>query len=128
MLNEDFSICLLAKGRIKGMCEYFEKTEQLVEFNMAVNEIFKGVSDVRGIIHLQDWPTIVSNSSVYHKLFGNALLERFKSLISIEMLSIEKEMLTNYAKCNSKPLPLFHKRAAKFDTLSTSSISPELHE
>lgn len=41
-----FSVCLLAKGRIKGMCEYFEKTEQIVEFNMAVNEIFKAVKIV----------------------------------------------------------------------------------
>uniref|UniRef100_A0A914D002 Conserved oligomeric Golgi complex subunit 1 n=1 Tax=Acrobeloides nanus TaxID=290746 RepID=A0A914D002_9BILA len=99
------------------MCEYFERTEQIIEFVMAINEIFKS-----------DWPTIVSNSTVYQQLFGNALLDRFKTLISIELSSVEKEMLANFAKCNSNPLPLFHKRAAKFDTLSTSSISPELHD
>lgn len=43
IFNYKFSICLLAKSRIKSMCEYFERTEQIVEFLMAINEIFRKV-------------------------------------------------------------------------------------
>lgn len=38
-----FRTCSIASKRIKTMCDYFERTSQMLEFVVAINEILKAV-------------------------------------------------------------------------------------
>jgi hypothetical protein len=109
--------CAMANDRIKAMCDFFERTDQMVEFVLAVNEILKS-----------DWPNIAQPSSVYQKLFGSSLLNRFSVLMNHELSVVHTDLLGKLADVHCNPLPLFHKRTIKFDALLATGVSQELHE
>ncbi|KAI6180081.1 putative thioredoxin [Aphelenchoides besseyi] len=105
-------LCSKDKESIQEMCSCFERTEQLLDFALAINK---------------DSPTTVSNSTVYRNLFGDSLLKRWRSLIHSELATLESELLHKIQTVNCNPPPLFHKRAAKFDGLLASGVSQEVH-
>ncbi|KAI6209091.1 putative thioredoxin [Aphelenchoides besseyi] len=109
-------LCSKDKESIQEMCSCFERTEQLLDFALAINKVFK-----------TDSPTTVSNSTVYRNLFGDSLLKRWRSLIHSELATLESELLHKIQTVNCNPPPLFHKRAAKFDGLLASGVSQEVH-
>ncbi|KAI6231285.1 putative thioredoxin [Aphelenchoides besseyi] len=109
-------LCSKDKETIQEMCSCFERTEQLLDFALAINKVFK-----------TDSPTTVSNSTVYRNLFGDSLLKRWRSLIQSELATSESELLHKIQTVNCNPPPLFHKRAAKFDGLLASGVSQEVH-
>lgn len=118
MTNLIFSrLCEAVENRIKNMCDYFEKTFEMVEFVDAVNNIF-----------LSEWPAVQSNAAVYQKLFGNSLLNRFKVLISSEISKIQAQLIEEASSTNSNPPPLFQKRGTRFDPLLASGVSKDMHE
>ena len=99
------------------MCDFFEHAHQIVEFIIAINDIFA-----------TEWPTVSSNALVYQKLFGSSLIERYKALIAKEMQFIETQLLSNAFSVQKNPPPLFQKRGARFDSLLASGVSQELYE
>jgi hypothetical protein len=70
---------------------------------------------------------IVSNHTIYRALYGTILLDRWKTLIEMEIKQIESELSDQLPKINCNPPPLFHKRATKFDGLLAAGVSYELH-
>ncbi|KAI6238270.1 putative thioredoxin [Aphelenchoides fujianensis] len=110
------ALCSTANESIREMCACFERTEQLLEFAVAIHKVFK-----------TDSPTTVSNADLYRHLFGASLLDRWRLLIGGELAALEAELLAKMATVNCNPPPLFHKRAAKFDGLLASGVSQEVH-
>ncbi|KAI6225355.1 putative thioredoxin [Aphelenchoides fujianensis] len=110
------ALCSTANESIREMSACFERTEQLLEFAVAIHKVFK-----------TDSPTTVSNAALYRHLFGSSLLDRWRLLIGGELAALEAELLAKMATVNCNPPPLFHKRAAKFDGLLASGVSQEVH-
>uniref|UniRef100_A0A915EHJ2 Conserved oligomeric Golgi complex subunit 1 n=1 Tax=Ditylenchus dipsaci TaxID=166011 RepID=A0A915EHJ2_9BILA len=110
-------MCSMAIDRVRALCDHFEQTQEVVEFVAAINQIFKS-----------DWPSIASNLSIYQRLFGNSLSDRFHVLIHKELSLLENGLLVQLPQVNSNPMPLFQKRAVKFDALLASGVSHELND
>ena len=112
-----FRLCETVESRIKSMCDFFERTSEMVEFITVVNGIFSS-----------EWPAVQSNAAVYQKLFGNSLINRYKILIELELKNIEKQLIEEAGSTNANPPPLFQKRGARFDGLLASGVSKDMHE
>ncbi|KAI1730755.1 vps51/Vps67 domain-containing protein [Ditylenchus destructor] len=109
-------MCSLSSERVRAMCD-FENSQQLVEFVAAISQLFRS-----------DWPSIASNLSIYQRLFGNSIADRFRFLIDKELSTLEINLISEVTKVNCNPMPLFQKRAVKFDALLASGVSHELNE
>ncbi|CAD5208644.1 unnamed protein product [Bursaphelenchus xylophilus] len=109
-------LCSEAKESVSKIAKFFERTEELVDFVLAANELFRN-----------DWPGVENPHTIYRRLFGEALFQRFGQLIGTEIREIEGELLEKIPKVNCNPPPLFHKRATKFDGLLASGVSQELN-
>ena len=127
------SLCTSANESINEMCAHFERTELLLEFAFALNKAFEMASFsllaflVKFLVCVQELPSSLTPTAIYENLFGTALLDRWKALLSAEIAAAESDLLAKVPHVNCNPPPLFHKRAAKFDSLLATGVSQDLH-
>ncbi|CAD5205901.1 unnamed protein product [Bursaphelenchus okinawaensis] len=110
------NLCSEAKENVSKIARFFERTDELVDFVLAANELFRN-----------EWPGVENPRLIYRRLFGEALFQRFAVLIGSEIKEMESELVDRIPKVNCNPPPLFHKRATKFDGLLASGVSQELN-
>uniref|UniRef100_A0A7E4UPL7 Conserved oligomeric Golgi complex subunit 1 n=1 Tax=Panagrellus redivivus TaxID=6233 RepID=A0A7E4UPL7_PANRE len=112
------ALCGSLETRLRSMASFFEKTADIVDFVVAVDDIFG-----------TPWPCVASNSAVYNQLFGSSLLDRFKALTKIEVSALERQLREKavHASMTNQP-SLFQRRGTRFDALIASGVSQELHD
>ncbi|CAJ0574132.1 unnamed protein product, partial [Mesorhabditis spiculigera] len=77
----------------------------------------------------EDWPHVISGSSLYQKMFGVAVLNKFKELLTDEVEAQFSKVLGSLETTQLTPPPLFEKRAANhYDTILATGLSKQLQK
>ncbi|CAI4230250.1 unnamed protein product [Auanema sp. JU1783] len=111
------SVCALSHETVSVICGFYEKSEDIIEFLQAISTVFR-----------ENWPRVITNSTLYQNFFQTALLNKFQALMERDLSNLEQEFLNKLSLISLAPHPLFEKRAGKFDSLLGVGISRGLYD